>query len=238
MSKISEFRKKHTHKDTPDPLGSGVNSLAAIEAKSIGETGLTFVSAHQPHARNTRIHRISNSPHLQNERRMPGKLRRFLPLNPGFQVWGAKLRFGRQVRVWLEAFTLHSLAQQLARPANSFSLFTGSLFRRLFVIPAKLHFAENSLALHLLLERAQGLIDIVVTDQNLHGILSPLGCRHDTANHPHGDSYAVILSSTSALAIKASRYGDIEKIAGIVRKRGIPRCHFAAFPSFKDDLEG
>jgi hypothetical protein len=36
-------------------------------------------------------------------------------------------------------------------------------------MPAKLHFAENSLALHLLLERFEGLIDIVVADENLHG---------------------------------------------------------------------
>ena len=87
----------------------------------------------------------------------------------------------------LEAFALHALAQQLARPADSFCLFTGPLFRRLFVVPAKFHFAEDSLALHLLLERAQGLIDVVVSDQNLHGIPSPLGCRCDTANRHHGD---------------------------------------------------
>ena len=34
---------------------------------------------------------------------------------------------------------------------------------------AKLHFAENPLALHLLLERFEGLIDIVVANENLHG---------------------------------------------------------------------
>jgi hypothetical protein len=31
------------------------------------------------------------------------------------------------------------------------------------------HLAENSLALHFLLERFEGLIDIVVADENLHG---------------------------------------------------------------------
>jgi hypothetical protein len=34
---------------------------------------------------------------------------------------------------------------------------------------AKLHFAENALALHFLLKRFEGLIDIVVADENLHG---------------------------------------------------------------------
>jgi len=33
---------------------------------------------------------------------------------------------------------------------------------------AKLHLTEETFALHLLLKRSKGLIDIVVTDENLH----------------------------------------------------------------------
>jgi hypothetical protein len=33
---------------------------------------------------------------------------------------------------------------------------------------AKLHLAENALALHLLLERLEGLVDIIVANENLH----------------------------------------------------------------------
>jgi hypothetical protein len=33
---------------------------------------------------------------------------------------------------------------------------------------AKLHLAENALALHLLFERLEGLVDIVVANENLH----------------------------------------------------------------------
>ena len=33
---------------------------------------------------------------------------------------------------------------------------------------AELHFAENPLALHLLLERFEGLVDVIVTNENLH----------------------------------------------------------------------
>ena len=33
---------------------------------------------------------------------------------------------------------------------------------------AELHLAENSLALHLLLQRLESLVDVVVTDENLH----------------------------------------------------------------------
>ena len=33
---------------------------------------------------------------------------------------------------------------------------------------AKLHLAENALALHLFLQRLESLVDVVVTDENLH----------------------------------------------------------------------
>ncbi len=36
---------------------------------------------------------------------------------------------------------------------------------------AELHLAENALALHLLLERVESLIDIVVANENLHVIV-------------------------------------------------------------------
>src|SRR6516225_11845640 len=35
-------------------------------------------------------------------------------------------------------------------------------------MPAKLHLAENPLALHLLFQRLEGLIDIVIANENLH----------------------------------------------------------------------
>ena len=37
---------------------------------------------------------------------------------------------------------------------------------------AKLHLAENALALHLLLERLEGLVDVVVADENLQAMSS------------------------------------------------------------------
>jgi hypothetical protein len=37
---------------------------------------------------------------------------------------------------------------------------------------AELHLAENSLALHLLLQRLEGLIDIVIANENLHAASS------------------------------------------------------------------
>jgi hypothetical protein len=37
---------------------------------------------------------------------------------------------------------------------------------------AELHLAENPLALHLLLQRLEGLIDIVIANENLHAASS------------------------------------------------------------------
>src|SRR4051794_27257840 len=71
-----------------------------------------------------------------------------------------------------QAFALQLLAGQLARAAHGFGLFTGLLLGGLFVVSAELHLAENSLALHLLLQRLEGLIDIVIADENLHAASS------------------------------------------------------------------
>src|SRR5438309_16704 len=78
-----------------------------------------------------------------------------------------RLRLHRQ-----QAFALQLLAGQLARAAHGFGLFAGLLLGGLFVVTAELHLAENTLALHLLLERLEGLIDVVIADENLHAASS------------------------------------------------------------------
>ena len=66
-----------------------------------------------------------------------------------------------------EAFALHALARELAGPANRLGLLAGAALRGLLVAPAQLHLAEYALALHLLLQRFQGLIDIIVANDYL-----------------------------------------------------------------------
>src|SRR3954471_21796413 len=78
-----------------------------------------------------------------------------------------RLRLHRQ-----QAFALQLLAGQLACAAHGFGLFTGLLLGGLFVMTAELHLAENTLALHLLLQRLEGLIDIVIANENLHAASS------------------------------------------------------------------
>ena len=67
-----------------------------------------------------------------------------------------------------QALALQLLAGELAGAADGFGLFADALLGGLFVMAAQLHLAEHTFALHLLLQHPQRLVDIVVTDENLH----------------------------------------------------------------------
>src|SRR6516225_4148001 len=72
-------------------------------------------------------------------------------------------RFHRQ-----QTLALQLLAGELAGATDGFCPLPDSSLGRLFIVAAELHLAEETLALHLLLQRLEGLVDIVVTDENLH----------------------------------------------------------------------
>ena len=76
-----------------------------------------------------------------------------------------------------QTLALHTLARQLPRSAHGFSLFACTLFRGFFVIIAKFHLPEDAFPLHLLLQSFQRLIDVVVTNMDLHAI--SIGLRLD-----------------------------------------------------------
>src|SRR5262249_29746894 len=80
-------------------------------------------------------------------------------------AWATRrgLRLHRQ-----QALALHALAGKLTGAANRFRLLPGLLLGWLFVMAAKLHLTEDPLALHLFLQRLEGLIDVIVPDENLH----------------------------------------------------------------------
>lgn len=65
-----------------------------------------------------------------------------------------------------QAFALSALARKFPRPPDRLGFTTRLGFRRLLVSSARLHFPEDALALHLLLECLQRLIDVVVTDHD------------------------------------------------------------------------
>src|SRR4030095_7455806 len=71
-----------------------------------------------------------------------------------------------------QPFAYRLLAGELAGTADRLALFPRRPLRRLLVEPAPLHFAEYAFALHLLLQDAERLIDIVVANEHLQ-ILSP-----------------------------------------------------------------
>src|ERR1700694_718661 len=73
------------------------------------------------------------------------------------------LRLHRQ-----QALTLQFLARELAGAAHRFRFLPCFFLGRFFVMTAQRHLAENALALHLFLQRLEGLVDIVVADKNLH----------------------------------------------------------------------
>jgi hypothetical protein len=67
-----------------------------------------------------------------------------------------------------EALAFHPLAQQLAVPAHRLGFLAGAALGWFFEGAAELHFAEDALPLHFFLQDAKRLIDIVVTDDDLH----------------------------------------------------------------------
>src|SRR5258708_11891074 len=81
-----------------------------------------------------------------------------------------------------QAFALQLLASELARTADGFRLLAGFLLGGLFVMAAELHLAENPLALHLLFQRLDDLIHVVIANENMHAAspLHVLGfcCKH------------------------------------------------------------
>ena len=72
-------------------------------------------------------------------------------------------RFHRQ-----QTFALQLFAGELAGAPDGLRLLPHPPLGGLFVMAAKLHLAEHALALHFLLQHLEGLVDIVVTDENLH----------------------------------------------------------------------
>src|SRR5512146_2563944 len=79
-----------------------------------------------------------------------------------------RARLGRN-----EAFPLSLLAGELAGPANGLCLLASALLGRLLVVIAELHLAEDAFALHLFLQRPEGLIHIVIANDDLHARHSP-----------------------------------------------------------------
>lgn len=67
-----------------------------------------------------------------------------------------------------EPFAFDPLALHFAGAAHGLGGFTGTALGGFFVMAAQFHFAEHAFTLKLLFQRLQRLVDIVVTNENLH----------------------------------------------------------------------
>ena len=74
----------------------------------------------------------------------------------------------RTRRGWEQAFALGALTGELAGATDGLGLLAGALLGGLLVVAAQLHLAEDAFPLHLLLQGLQGLIDVIVANENLH----------------------------------------------------------------------
>jgi hypothetical protein len=79
--------------------------------------------------------------------------------------------FNKSGKSWkggLKTLALDTLALHFAGAAHGLRGFARAALGGFFVVPAEFHFAEHAFALELLFKRFQRLIDVIVTNENLH----------------------------------------------------------------------
>src|SRR5690606_1488968 len=69
-----------------------------------------------------------------------------------------------------QSLALSALPRQLARAPNRLRLLAGLSLGGLLVIVPEFHLPEDTLSLHLLFQRLEGLIDVVVANEHLHAV--------------------------------------------------------------------
>jgi hypothetical protein len=102
------------------------------------------------------------------------------------RVFGSADKF---VRERLEALALQALALHLARSPHGLGRFPRSALRRLLEMATQLHLAEDPFPLHLLFERLERLIDIVITNENLHLAACSISLDYEKGGRAPDDAY-------------------------------------------------
>src|SRR5690606_24453413 len=105
------------------------------------------------------------------------------------------------------AVALGTLALKLAGAADRGRFFAGALLARLLIVAAQLHLAIHPLALQLLLERAEGLLDIVIANHDLHKLKPPLSI----SNRESGRDRRGIHHSRNPRNKRRIRSGPVER---------------------------
>jgi hypothetical protein len=138
--------------------------------------------------------------------------------------WAAPGHSARCHFAWLrrrdETFTLRLLARQLARAANGLASLPRGSLRRLFVEAPSLHLAENAFPLHLLLENAKRLVDVVVTNEYLQDLF--LSCHGPPRGLPAWSTiFGVDASRSGTNAVALQRNARIRSqgsVAAAIRR--------------------
>ncbi len=78
-------------------------------------------------------------------------------------------------RLTSEALALQALALHLAGATHGLGNLAGAALGRLFKVATELHLTEDAFALHFLLEGFQRLVNIIITNENLHGVVISFG---------------------------------------------------------------
>jgi len=79
--------------------------------------------------------------------------------------------------IWKQTFALSELPRGLFSPANALTLLPHSFLGRLFIGSSPLDFTEEPFALELLFQDPEGLIDVVVANENFQSeLLWVRGC--------------------------------------------------------------
>jgi hypothetical protein len=98
--------------------------------------------------------------------------------SPGSKLFLAGRRY--------QALTLRQLTRLFAGPADCFAFFSRRSLRGLFVESPPLHLTENAFPLHLLLQRPESLIDVVVADKYLQSMLPSVCSKRQTCRWSDG----------------------------------------------------
>lgn len=93
---------------------------------------------------------------------------------------------------------IRSLAGKLTGPADRFSGAADAFFRGFLKMAAHFHFTENTFALHLLFQRAQCLIDIIVAHNNFYHITNTPFLKRGMAYRPENPCCRVRIYSKKA----------------------------------------
>ena len=100
----------------------------------------------------------------------------------GKSFWSGLPPTGSQsLRGLKHPLALRFFPSQFASPANCFGLLARFFLGRFFVMLLELHFTKNTFTLQLFLQGTKRLIDIVVTNTNLHVVFTTflsLSCKN------------------------------------------------------------